>query len=154
MRLEIGDLVIKDPMGARAAALAIDNLKAVGGNFDDVKKWAEGEIRRLAEELRGELITLKPGKVWEYRQKEEEGRRWASTGITPTPEDYPIAEAERQEHDPPLSLVEMLQLWTDKVSQGSKESAKIAKRERRALVALTKVKDKNDVIDIFVKFEE
>jgi hypothetical protein len=104
--------------------------------LDEIKSRATGEIKHQAETQRGRWITLQPGKIGEYRQKEAEVERWEAEDrpVEPDPARYPIAAAESAASG--ITLAEMLQTWEDRATAWAQASAGIAATERRALLAI------------------
>lgn len=92
-----------------------------------------------AESARGLVITLQPGKIGAYVQKQDEVTMWHTRGSPTLPlvfneDDYPIAKAEASTWG--YTTLEMLQVWEAKIAAWSTASASIEATERTALVAI------------------
>lgn len=132
-----------------------DGKKIVHPPFDEIQAWTIGIVKGYFENLRGNYITLLPGKISEYAQKKREYDDWVLAGspVNPNPVTFLIAEAERKENNS-LSLAEMLQVYGDKDDLWRKASAGIAANERRALVGVAQAVNEEAIIAVLVELME
>ncbi|MCB0207702.1 MAG: hypothetical protein KDJ52_00140 [Anaerolineae bacterium] len=115
--------------------------------LDRTKIEAYGEIEERTENARAFVITLKPGQIGEYVQKENEVKYWNESGQKSLPlifdeDDYLIAKAEAQVFRKPgtsqvgITTQEMLAIWEANMNKWATASAYIAATKRAAIVAV------------------
>lgn len=105
----------------------------------EAKTNAIEQVSQLAEIARSKVITVKPGKIGEYVQKENEVKHWIDSGQKAIPltfdqDDYPIAKSEAEAYG--IDTAEMLQIWEAKINEWAIVSAHIAMTERAAILAI------------------
>ena len=113
-------------------------------DFATVQAAALVLVQQEAESARGLVITLQPGKIGAYVQKQGEVTMWRAKGSPTLPvvfneDDYPIAKAEAPTWG--YTTLEMLQVWEAKIEAWSTASAAIESAERAALIAVAAAED-------------
>ena len=131
--------------------LDADRLPTVPPDLEEVRAWAILEVKRITEGMRGQYITLAPGKVGEYTQKRGEWEQWVAGGKAAKPDAllFPIATAEAVAYG--LSPAELLAVWEKKVAAWKSAAATIATAERTALVTIEKATSIADIEVALVK---
>lgn len=102
----------------------------------ELRAEAIREVARQADAQRGKIISLSPGKIGEYTQKQRSYDLWVASNKHPNPPPgkYKIAEAEAQIRG--ITLAAMLQTWGTRAEEWEAASALICAVEVSAGLAI------------------